>query len=456
MIQYIGQATGSSSASLPAHQAGDLLLAFAYRDGNNNAPALASGWTDIASANGANTNSSRLAYKFAASDSEDSGTWNNADELVILVYRGVASIGANNYNTGNSTTVNYPALTLNASSGSSWVVGFAGHRSTNTSLETAPSGMTNRANVQDATAEASGHDTNGGVTGWSSTNVSVGGTSSGWFSRVVELISPQLEEEGSETEVQVTAEGAGEQYDAAAEGSTAAVEIAAEGAGEQIEGYFEGSQAAVEVAASGAGLAIDAGEGGSDATISVSATGAGESREKEYVNLLEAAIREAYATAPAGEVILHTLEFRHPAFTAPLRVVRDHRELVARLESTAPENPNEEVTFVAFAFDFVPPDVDTTGAMPEVIIAIDNVSSQILGYMDQAANSQDLIEMTYRPYLASDPSEPQMDPPLTLTVRSVEADIFRITARASYGDFVNRSFPSEVYNSTRFPGLIAS
>jgi hypothetical protein len=250
--------------------------------------------------------------------------------------------------------------------------------------------MLNRANVQDATAEASGHDTNGGVTGWSSTNVSVGGTSSGWFSRVVELISPQLEEEGSTTEVQVTA------------------------------------------------------------------AGAGESREKEYVNNLEAAIREAYATAPAGEVILHTLEFRHPAFTAPLRVVRDHRELVARLESTAPENPNEEVTFTAFAFDFVPPDVDTTGAMPEVIIAIDNVSSQILGYMDQAANSQDLIEMTYRPYLASDPSEPQMDPPLTLTVRSVEADIFRITARASYGDFVNRSFPSEVYNSTRFPGLIAS
>lgn len=171
---------------------------------------------------------------------------------------------------------------------------------------------------------------------------------------------------------------------------------------------------------------------------------------------LSQAIEEAYSTAPAGEVIIHTLEFRHPSFTAPLRVVHDQQDFVGTLESTAPENAGESVTFVAFAFDFVPPNIETTGALPEVTIAIDNVSGEILAYMDAAANSPDLIEMTYRPYLYSDPSEPQMNPPLTLTVRTVEANIFRITAIASFGDFINKAFPGQVYDATRFPGLIAS
>jgi hypothetical protein len=173
-------------------------------------------------------------------------------------------------------------------------------------------------------------------------------------------------------------------------------------------------------------------------------------------NTLTEAIEEAYATAPAGQVILHTLEFRHPAFTEPLRVVHDQQDFVGTLEPTAPENPNEAVTFTAFAFDFVPPDVDSSGSMPEVTIAIDNVSREVLGYMDLAANSADLIEMTYRPYLSTDPSEPQMNPPLTLTVRTVEADIFRITARASFGDFINKAFPATLYDATRFPALIAT
>lgn len=173
-------------------------------------------------------------------------------------------------------------------------------------------------------------------------------------------------------------------------------------------------------------------------------------------NNLTEAIEEAYATAPAGQVILHTLEFRHPSFTAPLRVVNDQQDFVGTLEATAPLNPSEAVTFTAFAFDFVPPDVDSSGTLPEVTIAIDNVSREVLAYMDLAANSPNLIAVTYRPFLSNDPSEPQMNPPLTLTVRTVEADIFRITARASFGDFINKAFPATLYDATRFPALIAS
>lgn len=173
-------------------------------------------------------------------------------------------------------------------------------------------------------------------------------------------------------------------------------------------------------------------------------------------NTLSDAIEEAYATAPAGQVILHTLEFRHPSFTTPLRVVQDHQDFVGTLEATAPINPGEAVTFTAFAFEFIPPDVETTGALPEVTIAIDNVSREIMGYMDLAANSPDLIEVTYRPYISTDPTEPQMNPPLTLTIRTVEADVMRITARASFGDFINKAFPTMLYDATRFPALISS
>ena len=36
---------------------------------------------------------------------------------------------------------------------------------------------------------------------------------------------------------------------------------------------------------------------------------------------LSAALAEAYAAAPIDQVILHTLEIWHPAFSVPIRVV---------------------------------------------------------------------------------------------------------------------------------------
>ena len=167
---------------------------------------------------------------------------------------------------------------------------------------------------------------------------------------------------------------------------------------------------------------------------------------------LDAALKEAYASAPATEVILHTLEIRHPSFTTPIRVVRDHNDFAAFLEADAPINGGEQVTFVAMAFDFKLPDV-TKATSPEIEISIDNVSAELTGYMDTASQSQELIEITYRPYLASDPSGPSMDPPLTLVVRSVNVTIFRVVAKAGFGDIANRKFPNQVYTTTRFPGL---
>ena len=190
MTTYVGSATGTTSATLPTHQAGDIIFGWAFRDGNTTAPTLPAGWTAIANS-GANTCSGRIAYKIALSGAETSGTWTNATSVVFMVYRPAANkqlrVGGNGTSSGSSTTVTYNTVTMTNATGSSWVSGFAGHRSVNTSLQTPPTGMVNRATVVDATDEAAGHDTNGGVTSWTSTNVSVGGTASGWISYTVEI-----------------------------------------------------------------------------------------------------------------------------------------------------------------------------------------------------------------------------------------------------------------------------
>ena len=154
---------------------------------------------------------------------------------------------------------------------------------------------------------------------------------------------------------------------------------------------------------------------------------------------LSQAIREAYAAAPSDVVILHTLELRHPAFVnddespTAIRVVRDHRDLEARLEASAPVNGGKMVTFIALAFDLSLPPTP----VPEITVTLDNVSREIVRHLD----------------LSTDLEGPQMDPPITLVLTEVEANTLQVTGRARMLDIGNKAFPSETYTAKRFPGL---
>jgi len=173
---------------------------------------------------------------------------------------------------------------------------------------------------------------------------------------------------------------------------------------------------------------------------------------------LSQALREAYASAPSDVVILHTLELRHPSFvdddgeTIAIRVVRDNADLTATLEASAPLNAGEEVEFIAMGFDLELPAVDTA-PVPEISITLDNVSREIVTHLDSAAESQDQIAITYRPYLSDDLQGPQMDPPFTLVLTEVSADVARVTGKARMLDIGNKAFPSETYSAMRFAGL---
>lgn len=175
-ITYVGTASGISSATLPAHQAGDIIIAFAYRDGSTVSPTLPSGWTNLDGAAGTNT-SYKIGYKIAVSGSETTGTWTNATGCVFLVYRG--SFNANGLafgrwtftTSGVSGTVSYPANDYWRDK--SWVIAFAGSGDPTTNIENAPSGLTFRGTYVDGVNEVVAFDSNGIVDQWPTTNVSI-------------------------------------------------------------------------------------------------------------------------------------------------------------------------------------------------------------------------------------------------------------------------------------------
>jgi hypothetical protein len=167
---------------------------------------------------------------------------------------------------------------------------------------------------------------------------------------------------------------------------------------------------------------------------------------------LSQAIKEAYASAPANVVIYHTLELRHPAFTTPIRVVRDFTDLTATLEATAPANPGAAVLFIAFAFEFSKPEVSSSG-VPQITISLDNVDRAIVANIEAAMGSTDLVQVTYREFLSTDLSVPQNNPPLSMTIMSVTADVFKVTCTAGFPDLMNRRFPSTEYSAEVFTGL---
>jgi len=186
-ITYIGAAAGTTSATLPAHQAGDLILAFVFRSGSTTATTLPSGWTSLESL-GANTTHARLAFKVAESSSETSGTWTSATRVIFQVYRNaelenIDLAALRSTNTGSSTTVTYNAI--NAWKDLAWTVAFMGHRSTDNSAGT-PTGLTARSSTN-TSARMLGADSTDTSDVWAAQNVSIGGTSSGWRTFVLRL-----------------------------------------------------------------------------------------------------------------------------------------------------------------------------------------------------------------------------------------------------------------------------
>lgn len=161
------------------------------------------------------------------------------------------------------------------------------------------------------------------------------------------------------------------------------------------------------------------------------------------------ALAEAYASAPDDEVILETLEFTHSSFSTPNRIVNDHDDLDAKLES------GMLVTFKHCYFNIQRGSESDSGRSPELAITISNVSQLIVPDIEKANTTTEPVMVTYRPYLASDLEGPHMSPPLQLAVKSITSDTMTVTIRAGFRSLSNKKFPSIEYTAKNFNGLTA-
>lgn len=171
------------------------------------------------------------------------------------------------------------------------------------------------------------------------------------------------------------------------------------------------------------------------------------------------ALAEAYALAPSDEVILNTIEVRHPSFVDEdgnpdsVWLVADQQDFAGTIEADAPVRGGETVTFLAFAFSFHLPPIEP-GATPEIEIAIDNVTRDLIAQFDRAIEDPSPITMVYRPYLASDTTGPQMDPPPSFELSDIHVGVLRVTMRARTSVDLRGAFPRRLYDAASFPGLI--
>lgn len=275
-ISFVGSVSGESgNLTLTGVQEGDVCILVQALDGvSNSRPSGTAAWPQIST--GSNNFQVSTVYAHtvtagegAAGSVTDDLSWNGgitaSTTALMFAYRGVASINSTVVSQGGaSTTITYGALTLSATDGTSMVVAIGYHRSVNGSLQTAPSGLSNRIHVIDSVDQLAVHD--GLRSSWPATDVAIGGTSSGWRAYVLELIA--------------AASGGGTTQDLAASGSANAsgsaalrADVGLAGVGVSVAGGAAGAVASVSLAA--AGLALFSGSAGIEAGATVTLTAEG-------------------------------------------------------------------------------------------------------------------------------------------------------------------------------------
>jgi hypothetical protein len=191
-ISIVGGATGTTSATLPTHQADDIIIGFAFRDGSTVQPTLPAGWNQLRDQAGT-TCCSRTAWRRATGAGTTTGTWTNASRVAFIVLRGAwreFPIGSDAAGAGTAASVTYPALTVRKTDSTSMAVRFAGHRSIDTNLQTAPTNYTNlaAASAVDTIAENACHTRASIAANPTGDAVAVAGTASGWTAHTIEVL----------------------------------------------------------------------------------------------------------------------------------------------------------------------------------------------------------------------------------------------------------------------------
>jgi len=161
---------------------------------------------------------------------------------------------------------------------------------------------------------------------------------------------------------------------------------------------------------------------------------------------LQDAIKEAFALAPSTVVILNTIEIRQQGVQDPIYLVQ------ARKGITATDENGVDHDYEPVGFQFSLPPSNEEG-FQSLNVAIDNISRRVTNFVTTAMSEAEPVKMVYRPYVSTDLTVPQMNPPLVLFLKDVKITSVQVTGRATFMDVVNKKFPSQLYTRERFPSL---
>jgi len=167
------------------------------------------------------------------------------------------------------------------------------------------------------------------------------------------------------------------------------------------------------------------------------------------------ALIEAYASCTPSARIYYTLEIWQSSFASPARVVANVGDDMAfGIEHGAPRDGGAMVTFVACPFTAEYPE-QREGQPPSTKIKIDNVNRELVPQIRAALGTRQYIQILYREYLGSDPTEPAYGP-IEFELRDVQMVGASLTGTAMVRNLQNKRFPrlNKNYDYVQFPSLL--
>lgn len=178
------------------------------------------------------------------------------------------------------------------------------------------------------------------------------------------------------------------------------------------------------------------------------------------------ALAEAYASAPADDYVVSTLELIHPAFVDgsnnpdSVRVALDNQDWDLTYEAGAPLFAGQTKTFSALAMQVTLPE-QSESSLGTLTLALDNVPRTIWPKLQAAARVKASAVVIYREWVATrnlttGVYTPSLAPDMIidqLTMKIVTATLLRLEGSAAFVDLLNQNFPRRKFTRDDFPGL---
>lgn len=153
-------------------------------------------------------------------------------------------------------------------------------------------------------------------------------------------------------------------------------------------------------------------------------------------------LRTIYASGDITEVIISTIEIRISGLE-PIRICQGYEDHWLGVDGV-PQ------LFEAGSISLSLPAVDTSGQQT-LNFGVGNVNGLAQKYVDHALETDDIVLLIYREYLASDKSEPAKRPYM-MVVKGGRFEGVEAQFQASYYDMLNTAWPRERYNADNAPG----